>query len=342
MIQPVGYIALVFLLGVVAGFISTSYLASLALLLGITLAWPVKVFFSRMYAWGRQRNLKWLPLLLRAIVPIILLVTCMLLFPNYLMFNIFPGVVAEYRATIEPIDQAFDVFKISEDVAFAEGNTLPFYSSPDSTVFIKLGEWQVASHSRGFLLREVHFMPLQADASGHVDYTLPNGTKVSGRLCSLVFNCCPTYGLFDQYSMCPESKAEVRDLPSNSFFAAKDATDIQAQKYIDTETVSWSVTDLERGITFAYIPPPYHYLRPLLLPFIGASYLSQWVIGLFGFAATFLLLPVLRPILPDMAKGKLKDWFDKASKRKSPLKATLIVSSRGDEKEIEVKDSKKK
>jgi hypothetical protein len=180
---------------------------------------------------------------------------------------------------------------------------------------------EVTSSNRGLLLKEVHIAPLQANSEGYVDLNLPNGKRLSGYLC--------TY-------YCPKSKIRLRDFPKNYFYDAKNDVSLQRDPYIDIETITWSVNDLNEGIKFSYISPPYYYLLPLVKPFVGISSLSELIIVLLGIIGGLIVTPIVGAFLSDLVKSKIKSRFEKPPKKKQSRRTTLIVSSKGEEKVIEI------
>ncbi len=146
-----------------------------------------------------------------------------------------------------------------------------------------LPEREVASSPRGFLLREITIEPLGTGATASIPLELDDGAQVEMRLCR-VFSC-------------PPSEIEIQDFPENAFYAAQNVAEVQRTPYVRTETVTWTTDDLDDGITFAYIPPPYHRLRPVLSPFLGAASLGDWLLGLGAMIGSILAAPLVAPLL---------------------------------------------
>ncbi len=190
-------------------------------------------------------------------------------------------------------------------------------SEIDEDIMFHLPDRKIASTSRGFLVRELQISPLQMDITGHISLTLSDGTSLDDDL-------CPSY--------CPDSRIELLDFPKNAFYVAREARDLEVFPYVDTETITWSVRNLERGIAFAYVAPPYYQLRSLLKPFVEFSSFGQWVVGLVGVIIAFVITPVVKPVLTDLAKNKFKSQIE----RKPAKKGIIIVSSKGQEKEVEI------
>ena len=129
----------------------------------------------------------------------------------------------------------------------------------------------VASREIGYLLYESHFALLDADSSGAVDQTLPNGMHLLGRLCK---------------QACPKTLIEVRGLPRNSFYeAAEYKTKPETHPYAREEVTTWEATNLTRGITFSFIKPsvikpPYHVFRTMFEPFLLVASLPDLLVTL--------------------------------------------------------------
>lgn len=286
-----GYLVLLFFVVLMVGLLSTRYSAGLALLLGVLLAWLARRIFlilaPRLRSWGWRR----LSRVALAALGAFIVLSSLVCLPWLLLRTLGPTpgpVVERYTVVIERTGLTGERFTVREEVVV------------DDTRF-SLPEREVASRSVGFLVREVSIVPLEAGSSGRVTLTLPDGTSWTGRLCA---------------AHCPESRVELRDFPTGCFYDAKGAEDQKSDRYLDMEAVTWSARDLERGITFAYIPPPYHHVRRVLGPFIGASSLGQWVIGLLGIIGTLIVSPIVKPVVTDIGKGKLKSWLERAAKKK--------------------------
>lgn len=149
--------------------------------------------------------------------------------------------------------------------------------------YLLLPEREITSHSRGFLLREVTIEPLGAGAMASIPVSLDDGTELDLRLCTVL--------------SCPPSEVELQEFPEDAFFAARDVAEVQSTSYVRTQTVRWTTDDLDGGITFAYIPAPYHRLRPVLSPFLGAASIGDWLVGLVAMVGSILAAPLVGPLL---------------------------------------------
>jgi len=313
-----GYSVFFSLVLLVAGLFSTSYSASLVFLLGIFLSISAKVLFHRAASWvPKWKMWEWFTF----IILVIIFLISILSLPGLINLHLPPSppVVEKYSVIIEPLDLKMERFRVNEKVFFYSSQEVDYINRQmNSSLF----EREVTSTNRGLILREVHIAPLQADSFGYVNLTLPDGILLCGRLCT---------------DKCPKSRIELRDFPKNSFYDAKDVNgSINFDSYIDKEKITWSASNLNQGIKFAYIPSPYYYLLPVLKPFVEISSLSQLVIVLLGIIGGLIVTPVVKPVLSNVVKNKIKSWIERPPKKKPSKKATLIISSKGEEKEIEI------
>jgi hypothetical protein len=197
--------------------------------------------------------------------------------------------IKAYHADIEPLGPSLETFTIRETAISS-----PAADSPEEKSSVV--EKQVGSARRGFLLREVVLTPLDADAGGRIHLRFADGSSLETRFCGL---------------LCPESSATLHDLPRNAFYDAKDATVTSRDAYIDVETITLSIRDPRRGIVFAYLPPPYHHIAPILRPFLGASVMGKTALAFSGFIAVVVAVPILRPNRFGGVKDALLSWFRK-------------------------------
>jgi energy-coupling factor transporter transmembrane protein EcfT len=315
------YLVFFFLLLLIAGLFLTSYYATFALLLGIFLSRPAKVLFHRSKLW--LQKWKWWQWIILILIFMFIIFTFMLALPVPVTVPAPPPVVEEYSVIIEPVYPKMQRFRVIEEIFYS---TQEYDNINGQMIPSILPEREVTSTKRGLILREVHIEALEADSQGYVNLTLPDGTLLSGYLC--------TYD-------CPESRIELRDFPKKSFYDAQDDSGSTIRDpYIDKEKISWSASNLNQGIKFAYIPSPYYYLLPILKPFVEISSLSQLVIGLFGIIGGLIVTPIVKPVLSNLVKNKIKSWLDRPTKKKPSQKVTLIVSSKGEQKEIEIDKDK--
>ena len=312
---------LLFLLGVA----SVNYSGAAVLILGAILFWPITriLRFARKLVGYRR----WIWVLL-AVLSILILCGFLGLVGGLLGIGGPLILIDEYYVTIERSGLQSHVFTIRESVGI-DPRWIEWYKETDIPPSIDLPERQVVSVRAGLLVREVRVAPLQSDSSGHIKITLNDGRTLTGSICT---------------SSCQSAYVELRDFPKNSFLAAKDGKNLQTYPYVNTETVSWSVLNLRRGIVFAFIPPPFHYIKPVIEPFLGASSLNHWVLGFLGLIGTAIITPIVTPVMLPIIQDKLRSRLEQGIGAKpeegSKKKARIIVSSTGQEKEVDVSEKK--
>jgi hypothetical protein len=281
----------------IGGLFLASYTAGIALLVGILLAlWLRFIFLLDVLRLGR-----WLRIILLFVTLVLLGFFCLRSIPLLLNFPI-PRTeppeaqggdrytIKEYQATIKQLPSTND-FVITETGMVSSRST-------DQRLRFSLPERTVSSTGRGFLVREVNVTPFDNATADFVLLPLSDGTTA-------LAECCL------------EAKAavELLDFPTGSFHAAKD-TDVEKLPYVGTETITWNVPNLARGITFAYIPSPFHYLRFLLAPFYGLASLGDWVWAIIGVVGATIIMPVVESSLSDYIKEKVKAWLKRDGQKK--------------------------
>lgn len=202
------------------------------------------------------------------------------------------GRINLYRVTVRPGTSASLPTDVQQEVV---------YTLSRGEVEIVSGEvlagpaQQIFSEQRGFLLREVRIKPWETGPYTSLTLTAPDGDSAQARICSFL-SCVP-------------AEIEVIGLPRGSFYAARGVPDISAIDYVNEEIVEWTTNDVSGDIIFAYIPPPFHILRPLLAPFVGASTASDWTVGLITLVGTVIATPLVKPILEDIIEDKIAEFL---------------------------------
>jgi hypothetical protein len=300
---------LILLIGaiLVCSLLFVNYSAWGFLVLGFLLAWPAKTLLrlaaNRMRTWGNEQWFR----LIAILVALLAMVASQLVFWPFAPPMPPVVFVKEYRVAIEAIESNLSEFQAREQAILFSP------SDEEKTWTVTLPARQVTGANRGLLLRELSIAPLQnASLSGVVLRT----------------------------DTCSSASAELTDFPRGSFYAARDAEKLKRYPYVDTETITWSIRSLRRGVVFSYILPPFQHLRPILAPFIGVTSLSQWVIGLLGFIGAIALTPIVKPVLLEIAKKRFKSWMEKEPSKSPKRTVPLIVSGKGEEKEIEISEDK--
>ena len=156
---------------------------------------------------------------------------------------------------------------------------------------------EVASTNHGFIVQEVHINPLQANESGVSSLTTSDGTSIRVELCR---------------HSCPEGSVTLLNFPKNSFLEAKYDTNLKINSYLDTDTISWSTKNLNKGIIFAYIPPPFFHFKLVLKPFLGIASFNQWIVAFLGAVGSIVIVPIVKPVLKNIAQNKLRSCLQKA------------------------------
>jgi hypothetical protein len=191
--------------------------------------------------------------------------------------------VKEYTLTVKPA--ASGAFTAAERAVLEVQRQTP----ATGTLAAAMPAWEathtVASVGKGWLLKEVTLSPLS-----DVELTMPDGSKAPAFI-------SPAPGL--------KATVKLQGLPRGSFYAAKDALDVTVAPYLDTETVSWSVSSFSDDIVFAYIPSPFHHLRGLLSPFMTLASVGQWLMGILGAALGGVFSAYVKPPLVTLVQARL-------------------------------------
>jgi hypothetical protein len=201
--------------------------------------------------------------------------------------------VPAYSVTIRPGQNA-GTFVVSEE---ADVQVESFTAPAAQPTRVKASE-TITATSKGLFLQEVTFPPL-----AKLSVAMPGGGQFAPALVT---------------DMDSRLAVKLQDLPVGSFYAARHALSLAAHPYLDTETLTWSPTDLSEPISFAYVPSPANHLRPLLGPFLTASSMSRWAVGLLVTLAAALFGTFIQPALMDRLKATLGPWLPEWMKEKKP------------------------
>lgn len=274
------------ILSVLFGLLAVSYTLFVAVVAGIVLA----VFLLLiLHALSRQNRIALLALVIVAFLfgAALLLRGGDELYPSAIVAD-----VPAYSLTIRPGSAAGE-FTISEE---AEVKVEDFATSSEMTRVKQSAN--VTARSKGLFLQEVTITPL-AD----LRVSFPDGGQVAPMLLT---------------DMDSRLVVKLQDIPKGSFYAARHALGLVAHPYLDTETLTWSPTDLSEAITFAYIPAPANHLRPLLGPFLTVSSLSQWLVGTLIAVLTALFGAFVQPALMQKLKASISPWLPAWMKGRKP------------------------
>jgi hypothetical protein len=301
----IGAYALVSLyLLVTAGFLFVDYVAALYLglmamvlaLIGV-LSPYLRSFPVRWRRWRHdERTRRSLPRVLMLPGAVLTIVFCIILLILFVGGS--PRGLCTYEILLEPTDSSLKSFRLEEGLRI-EG------TSPQSWQF---PERQVIGTNRGVLLKEVKIEPSQD-----------------------VLEACPTCR-----SGCSKAEIELVDFPSGSLYQIKGEEDRMTYPYLDTETITCSVHNPRQGVAFAYLPPPYYQLGPILEPLVAmsSSQLGVLSIGSLGlvvlaFAArvAFPKLPAL-PVVRDVRRAGAQRHRIALKKRLADLVADYEAANR--------------
>lgn len=200
-------------------------------------------------------------------------------------------IIETYKVTLSPFSNLKD-FQVQEEIKFNRDlleYRLKFKSKNNSSLYNKISTLsghqmhsQISSINKGLILKEVYIRPLNLAPNGYFNLKLANGIYFQDKICK---------------DLCPKSKVELIDFPIGSFYQAQGAEKLMFSYYLDTETVIWSIPNLERGIRFAYISPPYHHLRGFFNPFLKFAFANKWIIVAIGGIITFIFTPKFNQII---------------------------------------------
>lgn len=293
-----GFIILIFVISLVLGLFSINYISGIAIIGGILISFPVVGLLKYI--------VKHFPKITPTTGIILLLVISQVIFFVFFTLNAYhPYVptcdISDYRITAIPESSQLTSITIQEYVV-----------PKDVKKFNPPSSWITSSidNQEGFSLPERKA-------------TIQN----RGFLLKEVI-------IEPSISCSDDVFIELNDFPRNSFYAAHYAKDLQKYPYVDTETVTWNPES--RVVKFSYIIPPFQVVSPLLTPLVGASNINQWIVGLIGIIGALIFTPIIKTVFTESAQKYLKDKLSD-SEITPKQTAKLIISEKGDEKEVEIK-----
>jgi len=188
-----------------------------------------------------------------------------------------------YEARVEPVDFEAGSFRVSEQIVYTEWES----------VCNGFGEWEYVTALREGVKLDLGNRTIQSRESGLFLHEVTISTDPVAD-----YGCCPD-----------ASKAVIMDLPYQSFYDARYASDLEVDEYLGKETVSWNTSELRADLHFLYIPPPYHNVRILLTPFLDMSKYDNRVLGVLGFAMSSIILPIIKPKAIEGIRERIKKMF---------------------------------
>lgn len=268
----IGIAAMVVFIGLLVGLLLFNFNSGIAVIAGVLIAAAVIALVG--FITRRSRKLLWL-LLPAVLILGLASVVCLSVFVFQPHMSQYPNIIcpiASYRIVAVPVSSQLKGFQVEEYVTLVDGVEYKPAETwtpamVDGRPGYRLPAQPVAVTSRGFLLKEA--------------------------LIASSVTCCES------------ALVEIKDIPLDAFYAAVYARDLQHYPYVDTETITWDPGSDD--IRFSYIVPPFQILRPVFAPLMGASSLSQWLLGLIALLGTFVFTPVVKPILVEFAQKWLKN-----------------------------------
>ena len=160
---------------------------------------------------------------------------------------------------------------------------------------------EIISTSKGLILKEVVFRLPETDSSG---FAVKRGPDAHGQEFSLTYlGAC---------------EVDVTGLASGAFVAADNATSVDRNAYLGSETVAWALSEPSAGVRFAYIVPPFQPLQPIVSRMSSLSTIGAWFVALLMVVGSAIVVGLLKPALLDYAKARI----DQMIARKEPASRT--------------------
>jgi hypothetical protein len=216
----------------------------------------------------------------------------------------------KYRATLTPKDSSMHEFILKEEVELSGPiklePELPNNKDVESSLrerndtkrWFRLRERTIRSTSEGFLTMKIFYVPLET-------YRLRGWNRLvlaSGEYIQLLLNDFK----------CEDVSIELRNMPKGSFQSARYSQKEEKQPFAETETIRWSVNNLEDSIGVAFVKPRFEKYVPILSPFLGISSMNGWFAALLALFLTVVIAAVI-----DFAKDKIKAVLGKATQEQS-------------------------
>jgi hypothetical protein len=221
--------------------------------------------------------------------------------------------IEKYRATLTPKDSSMQEFILKEEVELSgpidlepelpnnEDVESSLRERNDTKRWFRLSERTIRSTSEGYLTMKIFYVPLET-------YRFRGWHRlvlVSGERLHLLLNDFK----------CEDVSIELRDMPKGSFQSARYGKKEEKQPFAETETISWSVNNLEDSVGVAFVKPGFEKYGPILSPFLGLSSMNGWVAAFLA-----LFLTVVIGAVGDFVKDKIKAVLGKATQEEAKKK----------------------
>jgi hypothetical protein len=122
------------------------------------------------------------------------------------------------------------------------------------------------------------------------------GTVGSGNRVSPVQMCADS---------CPVANVSVYGMPEGSFDGLSDPT-LATEPASLGDAITWKDDNLDQGISFYYVRPPFQHMKELLRPLIGVSSLGGAALAIFG-----VLIGIGSLIVEWVVVDMMKERFDR-------------------------------
>ena len=267
------YFFILIILFLLIGIVSVSYTATFYLFLGFLIAYlvpkTISFFLRSSFA--------------TIIVTIIILLLLLLPVTYYNikspLFDRIP--INQYYIIIKPKTLEMQSFLIEYNLKIDEillKNTLKKILKSDNFNAISLKE-EMSGKQQGLILKELSIFPLNLDLNResqlNKQLNLPDDIYFSG------------FYFYWKDNKCLESTVKLVDFPKGSFYESREPVNFKRDSYLDKDILSWSSCDLEQGIKFAYIPPPYNNFGKLIKLFSWFHSAENYLLFFFGSGVAF-------------------------------------------------------
>lgn len=275
------------------GISSVSYTATFFLFLGFLIAWliPKTLSLFRNHLREKAKSI---------FVAIIVLIITLAIVSGFFWFQfsspLFILPVNQYYISVKPKSLEMQSFLIEYKFKIDKTELNELFNSSSKDDYLRLDNFDIISlkseaggKSQGFILKELSIFPLRLNSD--------TKSQFSEQLNSL--DNIPFSGLSWKEDKCLESTATVKlvDFPEGSFYQAREPVNFKQDSYLDKEILSWSSCDLEQGIKFAYIPPPYNNFRKLIKLFSWFHSAENYLLLLLGAGVAFIFSSKVKTFL---------------------------------------------